>query len=130
MRVFCLLVTFLCVSMGGPVFADGDNATGPGDGRLVIEGPRNVGAQLNVTFDMGDYRVPTGQSVAINVDVLESPAGPAPRIVPGYPKTSMVFEVPGRYVLTFRLNQVFKPSCGGVEARELLERTEVMVIVP
>jgi hypothetical protein len=122
MRSFCLLVTLLWVGVAGTAFAEG--------GRLVIEGPRTVGAQLTVAFDMGDYRVPSGHFVAINVAILESPEGPRPRIVPGYPETSLVFEVPGRYVLTFRLSQISKSSCGGVEARELLERTEVLEIVP
>lgn len=122
MRSFCLFVTLLWTGVAGTAFADG--------GRLVIEGSRTAGSQLTVAFDMGDYTPPSGHFVAINVAILESPEGPRPRIVPGYPETSLVFEVPGRYVLTFRLSQISKSSCGGVEARELMERTEVLEIVP
>jgi hypothetical protein len=119
-----------CTSLGGFAGAE-DGQPGPtGAGRLILEGERTVGAQVTASFDMGDYAVPPGQSVAINVDVLESPEGPQPRIVPGYPRTSLVFEAPGRYVLTFRLNQICKSSCGGVAARPLMERTESIEIAP
>jgi hypothetical protein len=99
-------------------------------GRLVLYGERAVGERLTASFDMGDYSVPVGQFVAINVDVLESPEGSRPRIVPGYPRTSMVFESPGKYVLTFRLSQIGKSSCGGVDALPLLETTETIEILP
>jgi hypothetical protein len=122
MRLFCLFMVLLWVGVAGTAFADG--------GRLVVEGPRTVGSQLTVAFDMGNYIVPSGHFVAINVAILESPEGPRPRIVPGYPKTSLVFEVTGRYVLTFRLSQISKSSCGGVDALPLMERTEVLEIAP
>jgi len=122
MRSFWLLVSLLCVSVAGPALADG--------GRLAIEGPRTVGSQLIVAFDLGDYIAPPGHFVAINVAILEGPEGSRPRIVPGYPETSLAFEVPGRYVLTFRLSQISKSSCGGVDALPLLEKTEVLEIAP
>lgn len=130
MRRVCLLMTILCLGMAGFAVADGDQTIGAQDGRLALEGTRTVGAQMTVSFDMGGYNVPPGQSVAINVDILESPDGPRPRIVPGYPNTSMVFETPGKYVLNFRLNQICKSSCGGVAARPLMERMETIEIDP
>lgn len=128
-RVF-VLMTIVCIGLGGFVFVQVEGATGAQGGLLVIDGARVVGERLTVSFDMGDYSVPVGQSVAINVDILEKPEGSRPRIVPGYPKTSMVFEMPGHYVLTFRLSQIGKSSCGGVTARSLLERTETIEILP
>ena len=130
MRSFCLLVILACVGMAGSALAAGNQTAAGEGGRLVVEGPRTVGAKLTASFDMGDYKVPPGQSVAINVDVFESPEGPRPRIVPGYPRTSLVFEAPGTYVLNFRLNQICKTSCGGVAARPLMEKTETIEIVP
>lgn len=130
MRIFSLLVFVMCVGMAGFAHAAGNQTAGEEGGRLVIEGPRTVGAQLTAAFDMGDYEVPSGQSVAINVDIYEKPEGPFPRIIPGYPRTSMVFETPGTYVLNFRLNQICKTSCGGVAARPLMEKTETIDIVP
>lgn len=130
MRRVCLLMTILCLSMAGFAVADGDRTTGAQAGRLALEGARTVGAQMTASFDMGGYSVPPGQSVAINVDILESPDGPMPRIIPGYPVTSLVFETPGRYVLNFRLDQICKTSCGGVAARPLMERQEIIEIAP
>ena len=130
MRSFSLLVIVMYLGMSGFALAAGNQTAGGQGGRLVIEGPRTVGAQLTAAFDLGDYEVPSGQSVAINVDIYEKPEGPFPRIIPGYPRTSMVFETPGTYVLNFRLNQICKTSCGGVAARPLMEKTETIVIAP
>jgi hypothetical protein len=129
-RSSSLLIIVMFLGMAGTALAAGNQTAGGEGGRLVIEGPRTVGAQLTAAFDMGDYEVPPGQSVAINVDVYESPEGPSPRIIPGYPRTSMVFETPGTYVLNFRLNQICKTSCGGVAARPLMEKTETIDIAP
>ena len=130
MRSFSLLVIVMCVGMSSLALAAGNQTAGGEGGRLAVEGPRTVGAQLTASFDMGDYEVPSGQSVAINVDVFESPEGPRPRIVPGYPRTSLIFETPGTYVLSFLLNQICKTSCGGVAARPLMEKTETIEIAP
>ena len=130
MRSLSLLMIVMLAGMAGSALAAG-NQTAEGKGcRLIIEGPRTVGAQLTAAFDMGDYEVPPGQSVAINVDIFENPEGPRPRIIPGYPRTSMIFETPGTYVLNFRLNQICKTSCGGVAARPLMEQTETINIAP
>lgn len=128
-RVLVFLI-MVCIGLGGVVPARAEGAAGAQGGRLVLEGARAVGARLTASFDLGDYSVPVGQSVAINVDVLEGPEGPRPGIVPGYPKTTLVFQTPGRYVLTFRLSQIGKSSCGGVTAQPLLESTETIVILP
>ena len=130
MRRICLLMTILCLGMTGSLAAGDGRAAGTKPGRLVLEGTRIVGAAMTASFDMGGYTVPTGQSVAVNVDVLESPDGPRPRIVPGYPVTGLVFETPGKYVLNFRLDQICKTSCGGVAARPLLEMAESIEIAP
>ncbi|WP_156902552.1 hypothetical protein [Desulfomicrobium escambiense] len=130
MRRICVFITVLCLGMTGMALADGGQAAGTKAGRLVLAGERAVGADMTASFDMGGYTPPSGQSVAINVDILESPDGPMPRIIPGYPVTSLVFETPGKYVLNFRLNQICKTSCGGVAARPLMEREETIVIAP
>ena len=130
MRRICVLVTVLCLGLAAIVVAGGNRTAGTEAGRLVLEGGRSVGATMTASFDMGGYTPPSGQHVAINVDILESPDGPMPRIVPGYPVTSLVFETPGKYVLNFRLNQICKTSCGGVAARPLMERQETIEIAP
>lgn len=130
MRRICVFIIVLCLGMTGMALADGGQAAGTKAGRLVLAGERVVGADMNASFDMGGYTPPSGQSVAINVDILESPDGPMPRIIPGYPVTSLLFETPGKYVLNFRLNQICKTSCGGVAARPLMERQETIEIAP
>lgn len=130
MRRICVFITVLCLGMACMALADGGQAAGTKAGRLVLAGERVVGADMTASFDMGGYTPPSGQSVAINVDILESPDGPKPRIIPGYPVTSLVFETPGKYVLNFRLNQICKTSCGGLAARPLMERQETIEIAP
>ena len=130
MRRICVLITVLCLGVTGLAVAGGNRTAGTEAGRLVLAGERVVGADMTASFDMGGYTPPAGQHVAINVDILESPDGPMPRIVPGYPVTSLVFETPGKYVLNFRLNQICKTSCGGVAARPLMERQETIEIAP
>lgn len=127
MQRFFVFMIMLCASLGGFASAQVDGAPG---GRLVLDGKGSVGERMTATFDMGDYRVPVGQSVAVNVDVLQSPAGPRPAIVPGYPRTGMVFGAPGQYVLVFRLNEIGRSSCGGVTAKPLMESTEAFEIFP
>jgi hypothetical protein len=130
MRRICVLITVLCLGVTGLAVAGGNRTAGTEAGRLVLHGTRSAGAEMTASFDMGGYTPPSGQSVAINVDILESPDGPKPRIIPGYPVTSLVFETPGKYVLNFRLNQICKTSCGGVAARPLMERQETIEIAP
>lgn len=108
-----------------PVRARGmeENAT------VVIAGERIVGAPLVVTFEMGDYTVPEGMYASINIDVEKRPEGKKPEIQTGYPNSRLLFTVPGTYELRFRLNQISKSSCGGVDAIPLLEKTEVLEIL-
>lgn len=129
MRVVFFWLSILSFAVVSFVFA-ADYDLHEGDtGQLTLEGARQVGEQMSASFNLGNYTVPAGQSVAINVDVLASPDGSQPLIIPGFPKTSMVFETPGSYTLNFRLNQICKTSCGGLTARPLLEKTESFEIL-
>jgi len=133
MRGFQILLFMAILLVPGSVFA----ADGPpsergkaGEARLTIDGDRVVGAQLVATFEMGGYEVPEGMYASINVDVEKRPEGGKPDIRTGYPHTRLVFNVPGTYELRFRLNQISKSSCGGVDAVPLLETTQTFVILP
>lgn len=133
MRGFQILLLMAILLVPGAVFAADATPREKGEAeeaRLTIDGDRVVGAQLVATFEMGGYEVPEGMYASINVDVENRPEGGKPDIQTGYPRTRLVFHVPGTYELRFRLNQVSKSSCGGVEAVPLLETTQVLEILP
>lgn len=133
MRIFQILLIMLTLNVTGPVLAGDTRAqTGTKDANpgLTIAGDRIVGAPLVATFEMGDYTVPEGMYASINIDVEKRPEGKKPEIQTGYPNSRLLFTVPGTYELRFRLNQISKSSCGGVDAIPLLEKTEVLEILP
>jgi hypothetical protein len=131
-RCFQILLIMLTLNMTAVALA-GDTPSqskGEENARLVIAGDRIVGAPLVATFEMGDYTVPEGMYASINIDVEKQPEGKKPKIQTGYPQSQLLFLVPGTYGLRFRLNQISKSSCGGVEAILLLEKTEILEILP
>jgi len=132
MRGFQILLLLAAMHLaGGALGAQASSQDkGRADARLTIAGDRVVGAELVATFEMGDYEVSEGMYASINVDVMERPEGQRPDIQTGYPWTRLVFNAPGIYELRFRLNQVSKSSCGGVDAVLLLETTRVLEIAP
>lgn len=132
MRIFQLLLIMLTLNMTGLALASDSPARAKGmeeNATVVIAGDRIVGAPLVATFEMGDYKVPEGMYASINIDVEKRPEGIKPEIQTGYPKSRLLFSVPGTYELRFRLNQISKSSCGGVDALLLLEKTEVLEIL-
>ena len=132
MCIFQLLLIILTLNVTGLALADDTPAqtgTMKENARLTIAGDRIVGAPLVATFEMGDYKVPEGMYASINIDVEKQPEGKKPEIQTGYPQSRLLFSAPGTYELRFRLNQISKSSCGGVDAILLLEKTEVLEIV-
>ena len=133
MRGFQILLLMVALLMPGAALAADNPLQDRGKAeaaRLTIAGDRVVGSQLVATFEMGGYEVPEGMYASINVDVEKRPEGGKPDIRTGYPHTRLVFNVPGTYELRFRLNQISKSSCGGVDAVPLLETTQTFVILP
>ncbi|SFJ63721.1 hypothetical protein SAMN04488082_10513 [Desulfomicrobium apsheronum] len=132
MRGFQILLFLAALHLAGGAFAaeTPSQDKGRADVRLTISGDLIVGAQLVATFEMGGYEVPEGMYASINVDVMKRPEGERPDIQTGYPRTRLVFNTPGTYELRFRLNQISKSSCGGVDAVLLLETTQVLEIAP
>lgn len=132
MRSFQILLIVLALNMTGAARAGETPSQSKGleNARLLISGERIVGAPLVATFEMGGYTVPEGMYASINIDVEKQPEGKKPEIQTGYPQSRLLFLVPGTYELQFRLNQISKSSCGGVDAILLLEKTEVLEILP
>jgi hypothetical protein len=131
LRVVALgLLAVLCVLRSADVaWADGATAGLPG---AVLEIPAVVksGTPVQAVFNLAGYGIATGSYASINVDVLESPTGKGPTVRTGYPATILTFPVPGTYALRFILNEISKPSCGGVNARLLLETTATVNVTP
>jgi hypothetical protein len=124
------LLVVLCILRTGDVaLADGATAGLRG---AVLDIPAVVksGTQVRAVFDLDGYEIAKGSYASINVDVLKSPAGQGPTVRTGYPATVLTFHVPGTYELRFILNEISKPSCGGVNARLLLETTATVDATP
>lgn len=133
MRIFQIFLIMLTLNMTGLALADDTPAqtgTMKENATLTIAGDRIVGTTLVATFEMGDYKVPEGMYASINIDVEKQPKGKKPQIQTGYPQSRLLFPAPGTYELRFRLNQISKSSCAGVDAVLLLEKTEVLEILP
>lgn len=93
------------------------------DAELRVVGELRTGSAVAAVFDLKGYDIPAGSYASINVRFIEKPDAAAPLVRAGYPQTVLTFDRPGLYRTTFILNEVSKPSCGGVNARTLLERT-------
>lgn len=87
-----------------------------------------VGQPVTAIFDLDGYTIPNGSYASINIRVISMPGDTKPRIKTGYPHTKMIFHTPGEYTLNFILNQMSKPSCGGVDAKLLLETTRTITV--
>ena len=93
------------------------------DPALKISGELRVDQPVKAVFDLKGYTIPNGAYASINVRFLQKPGDAEPKVKTGYLETLLVFQNAGRYRITFILNEVRKPSCGGVEAKALLEET-------
>ena len=81
---------------------------------------------LNLTPDPP----PAGAFYTALVDVLESPQGAEPEIVPGVPVISVRCPKPGIYRLRIRANLIEKSSCALADARILKEQEIRLTITP
>jgi hypothetical protein len=131
-RFFSVFAVFaLLCPLGRAVPAAAEQAqSGISGAELLIEGPLRVGHRVTARFDLKGYEIPAGAYASVNPAFLERPEGERPQIIPGYPETVMIFRAPGTYRLFFILSEVTKSSCGGVDARTLLESERELVIFP
>ena len=120
--VFGLLLFVGAILFAGPVVAAKQSGA-VADAELKVIGELRTGQPVTVLFDLKGYEIPKGSYSSINVRFLAEPEGPEPKVKTGYPRTTLFFLIPGIYRITFILNEVSKPSCGGVNAKTLLENT-------
>lgn len=93
------------------------------DAELHVIGELRIDQTVKIVFDLKGYVIPNGSYSSINVRFMDKPEGAEPKIKAGYPETLLVFNKPGPYRIALILNEVSKPSCGGVNAKPLLEKT-------
>ena len=81
-----------------------------------------TGSTVKVTFDLKGYTIPTGSYLSVNVRPLGEAEEKDLTVKAGYPDTLVVFHKAGLHRARFILTEISKPSCGGVDARPLLEK--------
>lgn len=122
------LLLLACVAwLASPAPAGAQQPLVP-DGEVRISDDLALNQPVIATFDLKGYELPAGTYASINVRFPAAPNGPRPSVKTGYPQTTVRFHTPGTYRVTLILNQVSKPSCGGVDATLLLEETVELTI--
>jgi len=89
-----------------------------------------VDRPLLIHLTLSPYPPPAGTFYTAIVDVLESPAGAKPEILPGVPDISVRCPKPGTYRLRIRANLIEKSSCALTDARILKEQEIQLIITP
>jgi hypothetical protein len=130
--LFCLTATALPAYAGPSQSATACpyQAPVPENGDVTLPATPQVGQTVQAVFDLKGYKIPTGAYTSINVEFPDKPEGSRPQVRPGYPQTALTFDKAGAYRITFILNEISKPSCGGVNARQLLEKEISVTVAP
>jgi len=125
--ILLLLAGIILLACATPILAESGD-TGIADAEVRVQGETKVGQPVTLVFDLKGYTLPTGTYASVNVRYLNRPDGPKPAVKTGYPTTVMTFAAPGNYRFALILNEISKPSCGGVEATTLVETVIEMEI--
>jgi hypothetical protein len=89
-----------------------------------------VNRPLIIHLTLSPYPPPAGAFYTAIVDVLDSPQGAKPEIVPGVPDISVRCPKPGIYRLRVQANLIEKSSCALAAARILKEQEIRLIITP
>lgn len=121
-RGLVLAVLACLLAVAGAPFAAAQSAAGggpePSEYSVALDATRLrgvVGEETVISMTLDPPLAPPGYFVTSLVSVRSAPDGPAPTILPGFPKATVVPRTAGRHVLDVRVNLVSKSSCGGVE---------------
>jgi len=126
--MMCILMATLGINLLATGVAAAEDDRGLPNATLELHGEMKTGKPIVAVFDLKGYTIPNGSYTSINVRTRKSPSGEKPEVKTGYPSTTLLFATPGTYELRFILNEVSKPSCGGVNAKPLLETTRILTI--
>jgi hypothetical protein len=136
-----LLLLFCIWAFGSHDWADAEsNATtgvigafhtsNQGDTWIASDFKGQVNRPLLIHLNLSPYPPPAGTFYTAIVDVLESPQGAKPKIVPGVPDISVWCPKSGTYRLRIRANLIEKSSCALANARILKEQEIRLIITP
>jgi hypothetical protein len=89
-----------------------------------------VNRPLLIRLTLSPDPPPAGAFYTAIVDVLDSPQGAKPEIVPGVPEISVRCPKPGIYRLRIQANLIEKSSCALAAARILKEQEIRLIITP
>lgn len=87
-----------------------------------------VNRPLLIHLTLSPYPPPAGAFYTTIVDVLDSPQGAKPEIVPGVPDISVRCPKPGIYRLRIQANLIEKSSCA-LAAAQILKEQEIRLII-
>jgi hypothetical protein len=90
----------------------------------------HVNRPIFIHLNLSPYPLPAGAFYTAIVDVLDSPEGAKPEIVPGVPEISVRCPKPGIYRLRIQANLIEKSSCALADARILNEQEIRLIITP
>ena len=85
-----------------------------------------VGEPFFIQVRLDPETLPAGYFVSTLVNVLQSPEGAKPAVLPGFPDIRLILDRPGKYLIEVRVSLVNKSSCGGVEAEDVLRKVVVL----
>ena len=89
-----------------------------------------VNRPLLIHLNLSPYPPPAGTFYTAIVDVIDTPKGAKPEIVPGVPDISVLCTKPGIYRLRIQANLIEKSSCALANARILKEQEVRLIITP
>lgn len=143
-RPFCGIVVILALCFWG--FVPSQKAYAGSGFVIAAAGKMDAGSQQDtvkladlkgqaghpvlIYLKLSPYPPPAGAFYTAIVDVLESPDGAKPEIVPGVPEISVRCPKPGIYRLRIRANLIEKSSCALADARILQEQEVRLTITP
>ena len=100
------------------------------DSWIAAEFKGQIDRPLSIHLNLSPYPPPAGTFYTALVEVLESPQGAKPEIVPGVPEISVRCPKPGIYLLRVRANLIEKSSCALANVRILKEKEIRLIITP
>lgn len=127
-HVLLLLALFILSAFTAPALAASGGATII-EADIRMQGEARVGQPVTFTFDLKGYHLPIGAYASVNVRHISLPDEQKPAVKAGYPNTIMTFPASGTYRFSLILNEITKPSCGGVEAKKLVDKVMDIEIV-
>jgi len=131
--IFGLLLLAIASNAPTTALLAGDNSAAPPGGLCPLTSEEikaalvrnsyngHPNAPLKIGLRMSPTEPPAGYYYTSLVDVLSSPPGDEPEVLPGVPEIMIKCKQAGHYLVRVRVNLIAKSSCGGVKAKMLMD---------